>query len=396
MAAKSLISVDEALALIRDLVTPLSPVWQAPAVGRVLADDVYAPIDLPGWPQASMDGYAFAWESHAVSGPDVARRPLRIIGEVPAGAAPDFTLGPGEAARIFTGAMMPSGADTLVIQERVTVMGNRLTIEDAALQPGANVRPAGSEIPRGALALPRGHVLNPASIGFLASLGLEKAMIHPAPRVGLITTGNELTPPGEPLQPGRVYESNSFALKAALEQTGTPLTVHRLAPDEPAALEAIIRQALGATDVLLLTGGVSVGDYDFVARALDACKVQSIFHGVRQRPGKPFYFGVWEKMPVFGLPGNPSSVLTCFYVYVLEALGKGLRTERLALAKPYRKAGGLTHFLKGAAEGGAVEPLGAQESYRMSTYARANCLIRLPEEGSDFAEGTLVDVYPLP
>ena len=335
-----------------------------------------------------MDGYAFGWPM-----PDS----LSVIGEVAAGVKPDFMLAPGEAARIFTGAMLPSGADTVVMQEKVTVTGNRLTIGDPALQQGANVRPTGADIRRGEIALPKGTVLQPAAIGWLASLGLREVSVYPAPRVGLITTGSELTPPGEPLAPGRVYESNSFALRAALAQAGHPLAMHVFAPDDPAVLEQRVRQALEVSDVLLLTGGVSVGDYDFVAGALEACGVETVFHGVRQRPGKPFYFGVRGGRPVFGLPGNPSSVLTCFYVYVLPALsGRGLRVERLALSAPYRKAPGLTHFLKGAATDRSVEPLSAQESYRMSTYARASCLIMLPEDGSVFDEGTLVDVYRLP
>lgn len=397
-----MITVDEAIALIREHVSIPAPknLPLQNASGKVLAQDLCAPADLPAWPQANMDGYAFAW-TDAAFGPGAPALELTLCGEIPAGVAPSFGVPPGCAARIFTGAMMPAGADTVVIQERVSVSGDQVRIEDATLQKGANVRPPGSEIPSGALALAQGTLLGPAAIGFVASLGLDKIPVY-HPRVSLITTGNELQTPGLPPAPGRVYESNSFALRAALEQVGIPLEAHYLAPDEPAALTGIIREALAASDLLLLTGGVSVGDYDFVARSLAECGVRTVFHGVRQRPGKPLYFGVGDT-PVFGLPGNPSSVLTCFYIYVLPALERmcgrtqsPVRRQHLPLDREYRKVPGLTHFLKGAAGSNAVTPLGAQESYRMSTYALANCLIRLPEDGSVFKPGDPVDVYRLP
>lgn len=399
-----MISVDEAIALIAQHVSPLEPraLPLDASAGKVLAEDIFAPADIPAWPQAAMDGYAFAW---AGAGDGAAAPPheLRLCGEVPAGTVPTFALSSGQAARIFTGAMLPKGADTIVIQEKVTVMEDRILIGDATLKPGANVRPLGSEIPAGALALPGGTLLSPASVGFLASLGLDHVPVTPFPRIGLVTTGNELQTPGRPLGPGQIYESNSFALQAALEQCGLRLDAHRIAPDEPAVLKSIIRETLNISDMLLLTGGVSVGAYDFVSEALAACGVELVFHKVRQRPGKPLYFGTAAGKPVFGLPGNPSSVLTCFYIYVLPAIecmsGRAqsrLQKARLPLETGYHKAAGLTHFLKGAARPDGVTALGAQESYRMSTYALANCLIRLPEADSDFAPGGMVDVYLLP
>jgi molybdopterin molybdotransferase len=419
-----MISVDEAIALIEQNVARL-PAAQVPLVdafGKVLAADIHASADIPAWPQAAMDGYALAWPeaaSAAGAGSDTAgggaagARPHErtLAGEIPAGAVPAFTLLPGQAARIFTGAMLPEGADTIVIQEKTTLTGDRVRIEDPALKRGANVRPRGSEIPAGALALPKDTLLSPASVGFLASLGLDRIPVTPHPRIGLVTTGNELQTPGQPLDPGQVYESNSYALRAALQQCSHRLETHRHAADDPETLKAIIRETLAASDLLLLTGGVSVGAYDFVSAALAACGVRTVFHKVRQRPGKPLYFGEAAGKPVFGLPGNPSSVLTCFYLYVLPAIERMsgrpqsvVQRAWLPLDAGYTKAAGLTHFLKGAAttaEGAppaaaAVTPLGAQESYRMSTYALANSLVRLPEEGTVFAPGDLVEVYRLP
>lgn len=411
-----MITVDEALAHIRETVTALSPTVLPleAAAGKVLAEDLRAPSDIPAWPQSSMDGYAFAGVALTGSASPLERflepgnTPLEftVTGEIPAGTTPGFILAPGQAARIFTGAMLPAGADTVVMQEKVQVSGDRIRVQDPTLQQGANVRPRGAELTAGALALTAGALLGPAAIGLVAGLGLDRVPVIPLPRISLITTGNELQPPGQPLQPGQVYESNSFALSAALAQIGLPPVTRYAAPDDPPELTRVIREAIGTCDLLLLTGGVSVGDYDFVARALSDCGIRTVFHGVKQRPGKPLYFGVGQTdhpLPVFGLPGNPSSVLTCFYIYVLGAIERmsgrttsRIRQQRLPLDTDYRKAAGLTHFLKGAAGEAAVTPLGAQESYRMSTYALANCLIRLPEAGTGFTAGDPVDVYHLP
>lgn len=386
--------------------------------GLVLAADVFAPLSLPPWPQSSVDGYALAHGNLEW---------LDVVGEIPAGSVPDFRVGPGQAARIFTGAMLPPGADTVIMQEQVTLSAGR--IRPAYGERGSYVRPAGSEISAGAPALPAGTPLSPAAIGFLASMGIEQVFVYPLPRVGLITTGGELQVPGRPLAAGQVYESNSFALRAALREPGGAATFQQLAgaavpgglafyrhtPDDPGPT---IAEALERCDVLLLTGGVSVGDYDFVPRALEAAGVECLFHRVRQRPGKPLWFGKAGQVPVFGLPGNPASVLTCFYIYVRPLLdqlaGRAPRlTGRLPLNAPYRKPPGLTHFLKGVATGtdvatggsvatsgsvatgAGVTPLDGQESYRMSTFARANCLIVLPETSEVMERGDLVDVYYL-
>jgi molybdopterin molybdotransferase len=374
-----MISVAKALSLIEPLRLPAVMVPLSQAAGKTLAQDIHAPCDIPGFAQSSMDGYAFAFGASD----------LVLCGEVPAGKAPEGIVGPGQAMRIFTGAMLPKGTDTVVMQEKVARAGDRITINDPQLVKGANVRPRGAYISSGALALAKGARLGPAAIGFLAGMGVDSVSIHQTPRIALITTGNELQKPGTPLKPAQVYESNSFTLKAAL---GESLTLHLSAPDDPSTL---IGEALEKADILLVTGGVSVGDYDLVAEALGKAGVTKVFHGVRQRPGKPLFYGVQGTKPVFGLPGNPSSVLTCFYIYIYPMLGS-INHLRLPLTAAYQKPAGLTHFLKGIAEETGVTPLGAQESYRMSTYALSNCLIRLPEEGTLFARGQPVDVYLLP
>lgn len=343
-----MISSAEAKTIIQESVQTTAPV-QLPlqkAVGLTLAGDVYATTDNPGFPQSSMDGYALSfkgWEVH---------KELIIAGEMAAGDNKTVELGQGEAVRIFTGAAVPPGANTVVMQEKTKAENGKLIIEDENLQPGLNVRPKGSEIKSGESALPKDSRLSPAAAGFLAGIGTTEVTVYPRPSVSVIVTGNELQRPGNPLAYGQVYESNSFALTAALQPlhiyNGNVQRVH----DGPNVLTDVLQQALQSSDVVLLTGGMSVGDYDFVLQAATRCGVAPLFHKVKQRPGKPLYFGKKEEMLVFGLPDNPSSALTCFYLYVVPAMERmcrgnfGLRTVEAPLAKPYKKAAGLTHFLK--------------------------------------------------
>ena len=286
---------------------------------------------------------------------------------------------------------MPPGADTVVMQEKVKVASSsgsedELIIEDENIRPGNNVRPRGSEIKGGSIALAKGSYLSPAAIGFLAGIGITKVNVYPKPSISIIVTGKELQQPGKPLQYGQVYESNSFALKAALEQLNITSIKISWADDELEILKTILAEALEQSDVVLLTGGISAGDYDFVLQAATECGVQKLFHKVKQRPGKPLYFGIKGRKPVFGLPGNPSSVLTCFYEYVIPALEKlsnkksAVKSINVSLAKSFQKAAGLTHFLKGFYDGNTALPLDAQESYRLSSFAKANCLVQIDEE----------------
>ena len=393
-----MISVSEAKKIIDENISPLQPVTLPlqESVGLTLAEDIYATIDIPGFPQSSMDGYAFSfegWKQH---------KKLKITGEVAAGSNETFTLAPGNAVRIFTGAAVPPGADTVIMQEKIQVENGNLKIEDENIKEGNSVRAKGSEIKAGALALEKGNIMSPAAIGFLAGIGITKVKANPNPSISIIITGNELQQPGNPLQHGQVYESNSFALKAVLQQLHIENIQILHATDKPEIVTSTLKKALQQSDVVLLTGGVSVGDYDFVLQAATECGITKLFHKIRQRPGKPLYFGKKENKLVFGLPGNPSSVLTCFYQFVLPALEKlskrkvGLQTIEVPLAKTFQKNSGLTHFLKGFYNGKTAAPLDAQESYRLSSFATANCLIQINEDVTSVNEGELVDVYLLP
>jgi len=393
-----MISVTEARKIIRDNVTALNPVTLPlqQSAGLTLAEDVHASIDIPAFPQSSMDGYAFSFNKWGQN------KKLKIVGEVAAGSNEPFNLSPGNAVRIFTGAAVPAGADTVVMQEKIKTSNGELIIEDENLQVGNNVRQKGSEIKAGDLALEKKSVLSPAAIGFLAGIGISDVKVYPNPSISIIITGNELQQPGKPLQHGQVYESNSFALKAVLQQLHIDNIQVYYATDKPEIITGTLKNALEHSDVVLLTGGISVGDYDFVLQATAACSIEKLFHKVKQRPGKPLYFGKKESKLIFGLPGNPSSVLTCFYQYVISALEKlsnkkpFLQIIQVPLAKPIQKNTGLTHFLKGIYNGKSVLPLEAQESYRLSSFATANCLLQINEEMIACKEGELVDVYLLP
>lgn len=393
-----MISVTEAKKLISENTFSLEPVslLLKDAAGLILAQDVYARTDIPAFPQSSMDGYAFSfagWKQF---------KHLKITGEVAAGSNEAFELEPENAVRIFTGAAVPNGADTVIMQEKVQVENGELKIEDESLEEGNSVRPKGSEIKAGALALEKENILSPAAIGFLAGLGITEVKAYPNPSISIIITGNELQQPGKPLQHGQVYESNSFALEAVLQQLHIPYVQVYYATDKLEAVIATLEKALQQSDVVLLTGGVSVGDYDLVLQSATQCGVGKLFHKIKQRPGKPLYFGRKHYKLVFGLPGNPSSVLTCFYQYVIPALEKlskrkiDLQTIKAPLAKAFQKNTGLTHFLKGFYNGKIAAPLDAQESYRLSSFAKANCLIQIDEDITSLKEGDLVDVYLLP
>lgn len=406
---KKMISVAEARGLIAERVLKLESVSVRlmEGLGRCLAEDVFSPIDMPGFAQSAMDGYAFSWLGYEANGR------MEIVGEVAAGAAEAGPRpAPYQTVRIFTGAPVPEGFDTVLMQEKASVRDGMLEVLDPDLVCGRNVRLAGSEIAKGALAMSKGTLLTAAGIGFLASLGIEKVKVVREPRVTLIVTGDELQQPGLPLGFGQVYESNSQLLQAAFLHLrfSQPKIVY--AKDDLAGITESIRLAMLDSDMIVMTGGVSVGDYDFVVPAAEAAGTHSIFHKIKQKPGKPLFFGVKEDVGakktdlvtpkqtvVFGLPGNPASVLTCFYQYVLTALEAlsgcpvSLKAKTATFTDGYKKNPGLTHFLKGIYSDGVVRLLGAQESYRLSSFSVANCLIEVPEESHEIAAGSTVLVH---
>lgn len=381
--------------MIRANATALTPVTipLQQAVGRVLAADVTAFTDIPAFEQSAMDGYALSFAGYEL------HNTLTVQGEVPAGAPESSVLQANQAIRIFTGAPVPAGADTVVMQEKVEVKNGQLHIVDDQLKPGLNVRLIGSEIKAGELMLAKGDKLTPAAVGFLATTGVSEVLVYPTPVMSIIVTGNELQQPGKALLHGQVYECNSFQLRAALKLLQIEEVPVFEAKDDLQVVKDTLKYALDNSDVVLLTGGVSVGNYDFVPEAAAACGVVTLFHKLKQRPGKPLFVGTKGKKWVFGLPGNPSSVLTCFYEYVIPALEQLMQLKpvvpgiKVPLSKAYSKTAALTFFLKGYYDGQTVAPLDSQESYRLRSFAMANCLVVLPEEKMEYAVGEEVEIH---
>lgn len=391
-----MISVTEAKQIIQNSRTPKKSVVLplSEAFGLVTSKDVIATTDIPNFAQSSMDGYALKYEDR--------QTPIKIIGEMAAGTSKQLKINNGEATRIFTGAPLPENADTVVMQEKIRLENNTLVIEDENLQFGLNVRPKGAEVKKGEVAMASETYLSAAAIGFLAGIGCAAVSVYEPPKIAIILTGNELQQPGNPLEFGQVYEANSFQLKAVLNQMGIKDIQVFTAEDNPEELQKVLENALNKSDVVLLNGGVSVGDYDFVTQAAKSCGIEGKFHKIKQKPGKPLFFGTKEDKLVFGLPGNPSSSLTCFYEYVLPALesamglNAGLQEIKASAPHDYPKPIGLTHFLKAFYSDGKVTPLHAQESFRLHSFAQANCFIVLPEESAGCKAGENVTVHLLP
>jgi len=391
-----MIAVQQAKQIIQDAVKE-GKIQELPlreAYGFTLAEDIIATTDIPNFAQSSMDGYAVKFEDKD--------KPLTIIGEMAAGVTNQLTVNAGEATRIFTGAPLPDGADTVIMQEKIAIENKLLTLQDDNLSFGLNVRPKGAEVKIGELAMAKGTYLSAAALGFLAGIGCTHAHVYAAPKVAIILTGNELQEPGKPLAFGQVYEANSVLLTAALHKAGiSDITILR-SEDHPETLTSVLKQALGSRDVVLLNGGVSVGDYDFVVAAAEACGIEQKFHKIKQKPGKPLFFGTKHDKLVFGLPGNPSSGLTCFYEYVLPALEKAMDKKAAVVLTTaivthnYTKPAGLTHFLKAFYTDGRATPLYAQESFRLHSFAQANCFIVLPEESAGCSAGDTIEVHLLP
>ena len=391
-----MISVTEAKEIIDKNVGLLQPevLRLQETGGLVLASNVYAKTDIPSFPQSSMDGYAFLFGEKDIR--------LTIQHKIAAGDTKHYSILSKEAARIFTGAPLPQGADTVVMQEKVNIEDGKIIILNNELQKGNNVRAKGSEIKSGELALAKQTLLTAPALGFLAGIGIDRILIFPAPKVSIIITGNELQQPGKPLEFGQVYESNFISLSTALKHAGINDVTVLYVKDELHFVQSALKNALNKSDLVLLTGGISVGDYDFVLTAAEQCGIEKHFHKIKQKPGKPLYFGTKNKKPVFGLPGNPASVLTCFYEYVLPSVEKMMQKKKsveivkATLENDYTKKAGFTHFLKAFYENGKVAILPAQASFQLKSFAMANCFIVIDEETEIVKQGMTVEVHLLP
>ena len=392
---KEFVAVQEAKEILKGL-SLLGQKVQLPlqkALGYWTASPIHAPMQVPSFDNSGMDGYAFAWIDEGDS------RQLAQV--VQAGTFPDFTLSPGTAVRIFTGAPVPKGADTVVQQEWVRVEGDRLFFEREKLTQGMNLRRAGSQCEQGQLILPKGTRITPGTLGLLASLGVEEASVFAAPQVSIILTGDEVVEVGQALQPGQIYNANGPTLLGYLSQLGISTVKIYKVKDDPNEVIRVIGEALASSDVLLLTGGISVGDFDFVKEGLAENGVETLFYKVKQKPGKPLLAGLKGSQLVFALPGNPASVLTCFMQYVKPSLGQWMgnpaaweQARSYPLATNWEKQVKLTVFLKARLVGGQVEVMPGQESFNLLSFGSADGLIEIEEDQQTLKEGTLVPFYP--
>lgn len=361
--------------------------------GYVLATDIVSQYNIPAFDNSAMDGYALNLDNwDGVAG-------FKIIGESAAGDHVQMHLKPGEAMRIFTGAMVPLGANAVLMQEKARIENQILYCEDEKIAPGMHIRLEGSQTEKGDTVLQKGHRLHPGSIGFIASLGLDKVEVYTRPEIKIIVTGKEIIKPGKTILPGQVFECNSYSLYTALAALGIDAEI-RICGDNLDEISDTISETLETADMLLITGGISVGDYDFVLPALQKNGVEELFYKVKQKPAKPLFLGAKNGKPVFGLPGNPGSVLTSFYVYVLPLIkalcgaSSALQYKQARLQSDLHKKAGLTHFVKGYLSDKDVEVLPGQESYRMDAFAFANCLIEIPSEIEFLPAGSDVTIIP--
>ncbi len=370
----------------------------ANALGRVLTEDARAPFDVPPTDNSAVDGYAVA----AADIPPDGTRELTVVADLPAGAVFAGALAAGQAVRIMTGAPIPAGADTVFPQEDVERSGDRVRI--GRIERSINVRRRGEDVVAGAVVMAGGSVLRPQELGLLASLGHTQVLVSQRPRVALLSTGDEVAEPGTPRKPGQIYDANRFTLRGLVEQCGGSVTDLGIVPDQREVLRAQLLEASRLADIVITSGGVSVGVYDLVKAVLG--EIGGIdFWQVAMQPGRPLAVGRIGATHFFGLPGNPVASTLTFLLFVRPALFKLAGRLRLfpqpwqaRAMEPMRKKTGRREFKRGilryAADGWEVRTTGPQGSGILSSMVAGNCLIVLEEDRGDVAVGEAVTVEP--
>ncbi|MGV6828421.1 MAG: molybdopterin molybdotransferase MoeA [Flavobacteriales bacterium] len=391
-----MISVEEAITLVKNNAQPIQNPNIQPvinSVGYVLYRDVKSPINMPPFRQSAMDGYALHLHN---------KNTYTIIDEVKAGDGHHPVLKPGEAVRIFTGAAVPDTANSVIMQEKTNREDKLLMLTDEAAE-NDNIRPLGEQVKKGDLALKKGIKLTPAAIGFLTTLGITEIEVFSKPNIAIVTTGSELIEAGQPLPYGKIYESNSAMLQTALQSIGHQNTSLTKVKDNYQATLEILEKAISENDIILISGGISVGDYDFVGKALIELGVQQLFYKVKQKPGKPLFFGKIKEKLIFALPGNPASALSSFYYYVQLSIeyrsgNQNFKHTRLKarLQLDYIKKGTRAQFLKAIYYQGEVQILEGQSSAMLHTFALANAFVYIPADVNQVKRGAFVEVILLP
>ena len=397
--------VDKAREFIARFLAPVATaerVHVRAALGRVLAQDVISPLDVPAHDNSAMDGYALRFTDLKEDAPTT----LEVIGTAYAGAPLGAALKPGGCVRIMTGAVMPQGADTIVMQEHVQARDGKVTI-GGRHRKGQHLRRAGEDLAQGQVALKRGAPLRPAEIGLIASLGIAEVAVYRRLRVAFFSTGDELVSVGTVPQEGQIYDSNRYTLYGMLERLGCEVIDMGVVRDDPRLLEQAFSEAAATADVVITSGGVSVGEADFVKDLLKKLG-EVVFWKIAMKPGRPLAYGKVGGAHFFGLPGNPVSVMVTFYQFVREAL---LRlsgrdpvapppTFKVPCTSTLKKAPGRTEFQRGIlaqdeAGNWSVRVTGEQGSGILRSMTEANCFIILPSDQGNVSSGALVDVQVL-
>lgn len=374
---------------------PLLPTENIPvsgSLGRMLACDVTSPIDVPSFDNSAMDGYAFCFQEE--------KNNYTVSTKIQAGDSADFYLKEGDAARIFTGAPIPKGADTVIQQELVSVQDNTIFFDEKIVQKGNHIRLRGAQCKAGSNILASQTLITPGVAALLSSVGVCTINVFRQPIIKVIITGNELVAPGKPLRDGEIYNSNQTAIETYLQLLGIKHTEFLQVKDDLKSLKTAVSSALNECDVLILSGGISVGEYDFVHQVLNEEGVQPLFYKVKQKPGKPLFAGKKQEKLVFALPGNPAAVISCFNQYLKPALQQMMGVKdvfanylQLPLAHDWQKKSPLANILKAKVTKGTVSILSGQDSFNLQAFATANAFVLLHENDLYKCKGELVETF---
>lgn len=393
-----MISVDHALRIVLDTaqVLPVRPVPITESVGLVLGEPIISSENIPSFDNSAMDGYAVRYIDVQNASREYPVK-LKIVDVLPAGKVSQKHLEEDETIQIMTGAPLPSGADAVVMVEQTEKRNDNEVLVFSPVQKNEHCRKAGDDIKAGQVVFQKGRLIKPYDVGVLASIGKSTVQINPKPSIALLSTGDELVEMDEPLPPGKIRSSNNYTLRALIEKMGITVVDLGIAKDTLKDTEEKLQNAFSA-DIVLTSGGVSMGEFDYVKQALEKLSVDIKFWKVKQKPGKPLVFGSYQSKLFFGLPGNPVSSVVCFELFVVPAIKKMSNVDyympnsvKAVSSVQIPKKAGLRYFLRGTLskneKGFTVLPMNNQSSGVMSSLSYANCLIDIPEEAGNIESG---------